>query len=60
MRFVAARAGTWRPGVRSLGLAELGVDYAMDDNNKALVTPAMREKAEAARAENRRRPDPPR
>jgi basic membrane protein A len=49
--FVAARAGTWQPGVRSLGLAERGVDYAMDDNNEALVTPAMREKAEAARAE---------
>ena len=49
--FTAARSGTWQPGVRSLGLAEHGVDYAMDDNNQALVTPAMREKAEAARAE---------
>src|SRR5271167_72505 len=49
--FMAARAGTWQPGVRSLGLAEGGVDYAMDGNNKALVTPAMREKAETARAE---------
>ena len=49
--FTAARAGTWQPGVRSLGLAEHGIDYAMDDNNKALVTPEMREKAEAARAE---------
>jgi basic membrane protein A and related proteins len=49
--FIAARAGTWQPGVRSLGLAENGVDYAMDDNNAALVTPQMREKAEAARAE---------
>jgi len=37
--------------VRSLGLLEHGVDYAMDDNNAALVTPEMREKAEAARAE---------
>ena len=49
--FVAARDGTWKPGVRSLGLAEGGVDYAMDDNNKPLVTPEMRAKAEAARAE---------
>jgi basic membrane protein A len=48
---VAARAGTWQPGVRSLGLAQHGVDYAMDDNNKALVTPVMRDKAETARAE---------
>jgi basic membrane protein A and related proteins len=49
--FTEARAGTWQPGVRSLGIAERGVDYAMDDNNKALVTSEMREKAEAARAE---------
>jgi basic membrane protein A len=48
--FMTARAGTWTPGVKSLGLAEHGVDYAMDDNNKALVTPQMRAKAEAARA----------
>ena len=49
--FVAARAGTWQPRVKSLGLAERGVEYAMDDNNKTLVTSAMRDKAEAARAE---------
>ncbi len=49
--FMTARAGTWKPGVESLGLAEHGVDYAMDDNNKALVTPAMRAKAEEARTE---------
>jgi basic membrane protein A len=49
--FMTARAGTWKPGVESLGLAEHGVDYAMDDNNKALVTSAMWAKAEAARAE---------
>jgi basic membrane protein A and related proteins len=49
--FTSARAGTWTPGIRSLGLAEHGVDYAMDDNNKALVTPAMQAKAEEARAE---------
>jgi basic membrane protein A len=48
--FAAARAGTWQPGVSNLGLAEHGVDYAMDDNNAALVTPEMRAKAEEARA----------
>jgi basic membrane protein A and related proteins len=48
--FMTARAGTWKPGVESLGLAEHGVDYAIDDNNRALVTPPMRAKAEAARA----------
>lgn len=49
--FASARFGTWHPGVRSLGLAEHGVDYAIDENNAALVTPEMRAKAEAARAE---------
>ena len=49
--FTSARTGTWRPGVRSLGLAEGGVGYAMDDNKRALVMPEMRAKAEAARAE---------
>ncbi len=48
--FATAREGTWRPGVKSLGLAEGGVDYAMDENNAALVTPAMRAKVEEARA----------
>lgn len=48
--FITARAGTWKPGIESLGLAEHGVDYAMDDNNQALVSSQMRAKAEAARA----------
>jgi basic membrane protein A and related proteins len=48
--FSSARAGTWSPGVKSLGLAEHGVDYAIDDNDKALITPQMRAKAEDARA----------
>jgi basic membrane protein A len=48
--FTSARDGKWQPGVRSLGLAENGVDYAMDENNAALVTAAMRQKAEEARA----------
>ena len=48
--FSSARAGTWSPGVKSLGLSEHGVDYAIDDNDKALITPQMRAKAEEARA----------
>ena len=48
--FISARAGTWSPGVKSLGLSEHGVDYAIDDNDKALITPRMRAKAEEARA----------
>jgi len=49
--FRTAKDGTWQAGVRSLGVAEDGVGYTIDEYNAALVTPAMREKAEAARAD---------
>jgi basic membrane protein A len=39
-----------RPGVTALGLKDGALDYAMDEHNAALVTPAMRAKVEAARA----------
>lgn len=39
--FENAKNGTFKPGVMSLGLAEGGVGWALDDNNKALITPAM-------------------
>jgi basic membrane protein A and related proteins len=32
--FTDAKAGTWKGGVQVLGLAEGGVDWALDDNNK--------------------------
>ncbi len=37
-------------GVITLGLAEKGVDYAMDENNKDLVTPEMQAAVEEAKA----------
>ena len=40
-----------RPGVTSLGLREGGVDLAMDEHNARLVTPPMRERLDAARAD---------
>jgi basic membrane protein A len=40
-----------KPGVTVLGLAEGGVDYAMDDNNAKLVTEEMKAKVEAAKAD---------
>ncbi len=40
--FTTARAGTWKPGATVLGLAEGGVDWADDANNKALITDEMR------------------
>ena len=39
------------PGLTSLGLKEGGVDVAIDENNAKLVTPAMKQKVDAARAD---------
>ncbi|MGL4729097.1 MAG: BMP family lipoprotein [Bosea sp. (in: a-proteobacteria)] len=39
--FAAARGNTWKAGVSVLGLAEDGVGWALDDNNKALITAEM-------------------
>ena len=47
----AARAGTWMPGTTVLGLAEGGVGLAFDADNAAAVTPDMRAKVDAARAD---------
>src|SRR5262245_44235697 len=47
----AAKDGTWKAGVTVLGLAEGGVDWALDDNNKSLVTDDMKAKVEAAKAD---------
>ncbi|MDE2383414.1 MAG: BMP family ABC transporter substrate-binding protein [Alphaproteobacteria bacterium] len=41
----------FEPGIHALGLAEGGVDYAMDDNNKSLVTDDMKKAVEAAKAD---------
>jgi basic membrane protein A len=43
--------GTLKMGIQALGLAEGGVDYAMDDNNKSLVSDDMKAKVEAAKAD---------
>ena len=47
----AAADGTWKAGVTVLGLAEQGVDWALDDNNKGLITDEMKAKVEQARAD---------
>ena len=46
--FTDAKAGAWKSGVTVLGLKEEGVAYALDDNNKLLVTPAMKTAADQA------------
>jgi basic membrane protein A len=43
--------GKFQGGIKALGLAEDGVGYAMDDNNKPLVTDDMKAKVEAAKAD---------
>src|SRR4051812_5509333 len=47
----AAAAGNWKPGATVMGLKEGGVDYAYDQYNKALITPAMKAKADQAKAD---------
>jgi len=49
--FADAKDGKWKPGVLVLGLQEKGVDWALDDNNKALITPAMKAAADKAAAD---------
>ncbi len=48
--FKTAQDGTWKAGENNLGLAENGVGYALDDNNRKLITPEMEAKLEAAKA----------
>lgn len=49
--FMDAKDGHYSFGVDNLGLKENGVGYAMDDNNKSLVTPEMLKAVEAAKAD---------
>jgi basic membrane protein A len=48
--FKDAKAGTLKTGTQNLGLAEGGVGYAIDDNNRALITPEMEAQLEEAKA----------
>ncbi len=41
----------WKPGVQVLGLKEGGVDYALDNNNAKLITPALKTKVDAIKAD---------
>ena len=44
--FKQAKDGTWKAGVSVLGLKEEGVGWALDDNNKSLITPDMKAAAD--------------
>jgi basic membrane protein A len=49
--FMDAKNDKFTGGINDLGLKEGGVDYAMDDNNKALVDDAMKTAVEKAKAD---------
>jgi basic membrane protein A len=49
--FMAAKSGTWKPGVTNLGLKEGGVDWALDKDNRMVVTPAMEKRVNAVKAD---------
>ena len=49
--FMDAKNRTWKPGELRLGLKEGGVDYALDEYNKNLITPEVKAKADAAKAD---------
>jgi len=49
--FKTAKDGTWKPGVRNLGVAEGGVGYSLDQYNKSLITPEMERRLGQARAD---------
>jgi basic membrane protein A and related proteins len=49
--FMDAKNGTWKPGVQVLGLKEGGVDYAVDEWNKSVLTPEAKAAADAAKAD---------
>jgi basic membrane protein A len=49
--FTAAKDGTWAPGPKVLGLAEHGVDYSLDDDNRKVLTPEMVKRLDQAKAD---------
>jgi len=49
--FKTMQAGTWKGDVQVLGLKEGGVDWALDQYNEKLITPEMKAKVDAAKAD---------
>ncbi len=49
--FKSAMDGKWEAGISVLGLKEGGVDWALDKNNEKLITPEMKAKVDAAKAD---------
>ena len=49
--FTDAQAGTWKAGQRALGLAEAGVDFSLDKDNRSLITADMEKRLDQAKAD---------
>ena len=49
--FMDAKNGTWKGGLQVFGLKNDGVGYAVDENNKAILSDAAKAKADAAKAD---------
>ena len=49
--FMDAKNGTWKGGIVVLGLAEGGIDWALDEHNMSLVSADMKAKINAAKAD---------
>jgi len=49
--FKTARDGTWKAGLRNLGVAEGGVGWALDQHNRSLITAEMERRLTQARAD---------
>ncbi|HEX3730877.1 MAG TPA: BMP family ABC transporter substrate-binding protein [Opitutaceae bacterium] len=49
--FQEAMKGTWQPGQKSLGLAEEGVGYSLDADNRSVLTPAIEQRLNQAKAD---------
>lgn len=49
--FKSAKDGSWKPGIQVLGLAEGGVDWALDEHNKDLITADMKAMVEKVKAD---------
>ncbi len=47
--FATAKDGTWKGGIKVLGLAEDGVGYAIDQHNRALISAEVENRVEKAR-----------
>ncbi len=49
--FMQVKNGNWQAGISNKGLKEGGVDWALDQHNRKLITPEMEKRINAAKAD---------